>query len=472
LQRRQGALQTALAEGASSAVLLEAWAELGRGYLAQGFDAAAEKSFAAAEALAPDDAEWPYLRAHALRRQSRGEDARAAFSRAVELEPENVPSLVWRGEMEALLDQAEAAEATVGQALALDPDNAMALFRAGQLAAESEDYARAAELLGRVLEVQPDADRVRHPYALALRELGRLDEAQAQLAQAGERKPGQPDQRLARVDAAATGVEVLVTRGGQAFERGDLREALELFDRAVRLAPDHAGAHVNFGAALISAGRPAVARRHLERAVELEPDNAMARFSLGTFFGSYEEDGPAIEHLSHAIAIDPELDAARFNLANALRRQGRCRDAVPHYARLLEKNPSNRAARFGHADCYVATNQWAEALAALQAAEQAAPDDARLLALHARLLSCCPADGIRNGTEAVRLAEQAVRLQPNAEQGRTLALAYHEAGDREKALEWARATLAAAERAGARKTATTMSQTVSQIENGYPCRTP
>ena len=472
LRRRDAALRAALESGQAGAELIAAWADLGRGYLAQGFDGPAEEAFAAAEQLAPDDAEWPYLRGHALRRQSRGEDARSAFARAVALEPGNVPSLVWRAEMESAVGDERAAAATVQEALNLAPDNAMALFRAGQIAAENEDFEEAARLLGRMLEVQPDADRVRHPYALALRELDRIDEAQAQLALAGERKPGQPDPRLARVDAEATGVEVLVTRGGKAFERGDRQKALALFERAVNVDPNHVGAHLNFGAALLATGRPGLARRHFELSVELEPDNAQARFNLGTFFGSYEEDGPAVEHLSRAVELDPELDRARFNLANALRRQGRCREAGAHYARVLSKDPANRAARFGQADCFVATNRWAEALSALREAEIAAADDARLLSLHARLLSCCPDDGIRDGAKAVELASRAVRLVPNADHGRTLALAYHEAGNREKALEWARGTLDAAERAGAPKTALTMKQVLAQIENGYPCRVP
>jgi len=472
LQGRDARLRVALESGQGGAELIAAWADLGRGYLAQGFDGPAAESFAAAELLAPGDAEWPYLRGHALRRQSRGDEARSAFARAVELEPGNVPSLVWRAEMESAVGDEQAAAATVQQALSLAPNNAMALFRAGQIAAENEDFEEAARLLGRVLEVQPDADRVRHPYALALRELDRIDEAQEQLALAGERKPGQNDPRLARVDAEATGVEVLVTRGGKAFERGDRQEALALFERAVGVDPKHVGAHLNFGAALLATGRPGLARRHFELAVELDPDNAQARFNLGTFFGSYEEDGPATLHLSRAVELDPQLDRARFNLANALRRQGLCREAGEHYAQVLSKDPANRAARFGQADCFVATNRWVEALAALREAQLAAADDARLLSLHARLLSCCPDDTIRDGAKAVELASEAVRLVPNADHGRTLALAYHEAGDRENALKWARATLAAAERAGATKTALTMSQVVKQIENGYPCRVP
>ena len=65
-----------------------------------------------------------------------------------------------------------------------------------------------------------------------------------------------------------------------------------------------------------------------------------------------------------------------------------------------------------------------------------------------------------------------MRLEPHPNHGRILAFAHFEAGNTEKALEWARGARDAAIRGGAAKLEMSLEQTLTQLENGYPCRQP
>lgn len=472
LAEREQVLRELLESGAGGDELARAWGALAAGHLSQGLGEAAADCYAAAEALQPRQHAWPYLRGHAERIAGRSREMRAAFVRAAELAPEDVPSLVWAAESEADLENPEAARELVDRALRLDPDNTMALFRAGQLAAEQEDFERAERLLRRALELQPDADRMHLPLALVLRELGRLDEAQEHLERAGTRKPAIHDPLLAAVQREKTGATVLVNAGAQAFERGDLEQALALFARAVELDPESSSAHANFGAALLRAEREDEAHHHLKAAVELAPDDADARFNLATFYARHERDDLAVVRYREALEIDAEHEAAHFNLANALRRRGRCDEALSHYERVLERTPSNVEARLARAICLVALTRWEPALEALEELRRIAPGDARALNLQARVLACCPDERLRDPPKAVALATEAVRIQPWPEHARTLALAHHSAGNVEKALEWARGTVDAVERAGQEDAAIEFRLTLRQIEQGHRCVTP
>ena len=472
LEKRISELEERRRQGADAKVLAASWGRLGASYLAQGFGDAAAECFVQSEKLDPGNYAWPYLRGHSLRVSSRNEEMLAAFRRAAELAPEDVPSLVWVAEAESSLENAAAAREFAERALRLDPDNAMALFRLGQLAADDEDFERAERLLSRALEVQPDADRIRRPLGLALRELGRMEEAEAQLKLAGSRKPGQPDPILQQVELEKTGPNVLVNTGAQAFQRGDVEEALGLFARAVELDPENASAHGNLGAALLRLGRDDDAHFHLKRAVELAPGDAGALFNLGTFYAKHERDDLAAAHFQEAIEADPTHEAARFNLANAFRRRGRCEDAIAHYDYLIERSPSHVEARLARAVCLKNLTRWEPALEALESLRTLVPEDARVLNLEARILACCPDDTLRDPDKARALATEAMRIQPWPDHARTLALAYHALGDVEKALEWARGAADAVERAGQEDAALDYRQTVKQIEGGYPCRTP
>ena len=117
---------------------------------------------------------------------------------------------------------------------------------------------------------------------------------------------------------------------------GRLPEAEEYCRKALVIAPDFADAHNNLGQILIAAQRPeeaVIAQRH---ASEIEPHNAIFLFNLGVALqtrpdGLQEAEGRYRE----ALEITPDFAPALVNLVTLLMRQGRPSEAHPLALRLL-----------------------------------------------------------------------------------------------------------------------------------------
>ena len=99
--------------GASLSERAAAYASLGRLFLAAKLNDEAELSYRHAQTLAGDDMRWPYMLGHVYLTKGDQAKAAAAFERALELRPDDVPALVWLAS--ARLDEGrfEAAEAPV-----------------------------------------------------------------------------------------------------------------------------------------------------------------------------------------------------------------------------------------------------------------------------------------------------------------------------------------------------------------------
>jgi len=90
-------------------------------------------------------------------------------------------------------------------------------------------------------------------------------------------------------------------------------EAIEPFERAVRLDPESFEAQHNLGLTYFRLKRYAEARRPLERAVDLRPDYFGSNALLGATLFALKEDASALAVLEHAHSLNPE-DADTSNL--------------------------------------------------------------------------------------------------------------------------------------------------------------
>jgi Flp pilus assembly protein TadD len=91
-------------------------------------------------------------------------------------------------------------------------------------------------------------------------------------------------------------------------------EALAEFREAIRLDPSHADAHNNAGAMLHVAGRLDEAETHYRRAVAIQPDNADARSNLGRLLAATGRDRFAAEQFRAAVGLRPDHVSALAGL--------------------------------------------------------------------------------------------------------------------------------------------------------------
>lgn len=165
---------------------------------------------------------------------------------------------------------------------------------------------------------------------------GALDSRQAPVS------PVLPEDTTAR-EAYLIGRGLLPSR-----DPGQLEEARRGFERVLALEPDHAGALVGLGEALLRMGRGQEARRPLERALRLEPNDPQAHHLLAQvlLFNSWEW-GPAERHLARAIELRPGHAAAYQVRAYWLAMTGRMEEALASMTTALRLDPLSS---YVHAD--------------------------------------------------------------------------------------------------------------------------
>lgn len=143
------------------------------------------------------------------------------------------------------------------------------------------------------------------------------------LANAVERRPGSPE-ALCNLALALRGL-------------GRLDEAVAACDAALALSPDHAPAHHNRGNALLDLDRPAEAAAAHERAVALDRKNAESLYGLGNALRELHRFDAAMDCYEKALEIAPGRADIRFNVALLNLLTGRLREGFAGYSHRLEK---------------------------------------------------------------------------------------------------------------------------------------
>ncbi|MEO1083375.1 MAG: tetratricopeptide repeat protein [Acidobacteriota bacterium] len=318
------------------------YGDLGKLYLVYAFNDAAAAALRNASTLAATF-ESIYLEGVAWQRQGALDRAAEAFDAALEQRPDDVPALLRRGAVAWESGDPETAAALYGRAVTLAPDSAAALY--GLALTKRRAPAEAVPLLEAALASDPSADAVHHALGLALRDLGRPEEAAVHLAQAGQRRPEAPDPLFDRLGNLLQDADIHIAQGTRAMTSGDVDNALAHFQRAVQLEPENAEALHNLGAALGRLRRHPEALAHLQRAAELDPENAGVHFDLATSFANLGRLEDAARAFTAAVEHDPGDREARRRRAQVWAALGRVDGARSDLRALLEDYPSDAASR-------------------------------------------------------------------------------------------------------------------------------
>ena len=265
-------------------------------------------------------------------------------------------------------------------------------------------------------------------------------------------------------------------------DQGDTDQAIDHYQHAVALRPAYAEAHYNLGRLLVGQGRVDDAVAHYEKALEINPGDPEAQNNLGVTLFTIGRVDDAIAHYQKALEIEPEYAEAscnlanaliskgdfdgaiaryetcvaaipdqaeaQYNLASALLRKGRTDEAIIRYQKVLQLYPENADAHANLGSAFAAKGGVRDAVAEYTKAMEIAPENVAALSNLAWLLATSADRSLRNGTEAVRLAERAEsassRSDNHATALRVLAAAYAEAGRFADAKETAQQALQAA----------------------------
>ncbi len=214
------------------------------------------------------------------------------------------------------------------------------------------------------------------------------------------------------------------------YDEGQKEEAVELFRKAIRINPNYYEAINNLGFIFASQKRFDEAIEQYRRAIRIKPDYIIALNNLGLALAAQGRFDEAIENYRTALKISPYDYDALNDLGIALTARGQPDEAIKDFQKAVLIEPKN-------ADCHL---NWGTALEQLGRTSEAVIQYREALKLNPNLmaalnnlawiLATSPDDELRNGAEAVRLAERACELTQYHEPlfiG-TLAAAYAEAG--------------------------------------------
>lgn len=355
-----------------------------------------------------------------------------------------------------------------GAALEASPNDPLALFNMAMALVELGEKDAAKELMRRAITSDEDFRNPHYNLALVLAEQGDLEGAEQHFRRAAEIDPLDLEARVRRAD--------VLTRLGR------IDPAIALLNDVLEADPALPVARLTLGAAYQEAGDRESAAAALLQVLDAAPgaprERADAHYRLALLTEADPAADDAILHLQQAIEIDPDFAAAHALLGHLLGRQERYVEAASHYGRALVRDPTNAAWHEGRAMALILGQRYQAAQSGLVSARRALTSggDTPTAAIHldsllARLLAASPDPSVRNGAEAVAIAQRLMSGRPTLDHAETLAMALAEVGDFDRAANLQEQVLSEVERRGSSPTAG-QRQRLRAYKNGEPVREP
>ncbi|MFC1635214.1 tetratricopeptide repeat protein [Planctomycetota bacterium] len=215
-------------------------------------------------------------------------------------------------------------------------------------------------------------------------------------------------------------------------------EAVEAYRQAIAIAPDYTTANFHLGLSLGILERYEEAIAAFKRAIKADPGFSFQYYGLGLVYdesGRYEE---AIEAFNQAIGIDPRFAEAYCQLGSTYCKLGHQDDAIRFQKKAIEINPDDGSLHNYLGVTYSRFGLYEDSVNAYRSAVAIDPNAYIGYNNLAWLCATCPDSQFRDGTKALELAKKACELTDieDAHCLTSLAAAYAECGDFEKAIEY------------------------------------
>jgi protein O-mannosyl-transferase len=257
-----------------------------------------------------------------------------------------------------------------------------------------------------------------------------------------------PGRRAAQVGLPALALlccTLLTTR-----QLGYWRDSITLLQHAARVESRNFIARVMLGNAFFERGQLDPALREYRAAARLRPNYAEAWDHAGLVLAQQGKPGEAVPYFRKAVELAPGWAQPQGDLALVLLHEGHKDEARAAYQELTRLLPATPEGYRDLADMLNQGQQFAEAIQCYREALRLQPDFLAVLNNLALLLATCEQRQLRNGPDAVRLAERACQLTDRRDANLlgTLAAAYAQAGQFSQAIKTVQEAQAAAKASG------------------------
>ena len=234
----------------------------------------------------------------AYNREDRMEEAIKTAGRLVDIEPDNIPVLLMRANLNFMAEKYEAAIADCNRVIALDATNASAYY----LAAKAKKAA--GDVLGTIVSLS-QAITIKEDFA-----------------------------------------EALLLRAEMMLSTRDYKDGLQDIEKVIGLMPEEENAFLIRGRLHEALGDDQAAEQDYEVVTGLNPFNEQAYLQLGTLYIAREQPDKAIELFDEAIELKPEFPRAYSERGRAKLMKGDKNGSVEDLKKALEELIDNY--RCGH----------------------------------------------------------------------------------------------------------------------------
>jgi tetratricopeptide (TPR) repeat protein len=385
---------------------------------------------------------------------------RTLFTHAVEVNDQDYLSRTVLGDMFRREGDFEQATNYLNRAIELRPNSEVPWHGLGLALAALHKSDDAEKAFQTALQRSPADAHILTDYAWLLSDLGRLDEAEAELQKARQANPDLLEPRL--------GLVTIYQKGGR------LNDAAKQCEEILQLDPANQPARVRLAAICSVLGQYDRAVLNYREAVRLNPTNYNARIGLGLALIESHDLAAAEAAFTMVLQSDSRNAAALDGLGFVLAQKGQFDAAGARFTESLQVDPKNPTTHLHYAMTLTAQGQAAAAVREYHSALELNGNFVIALNNLAWLLASHPDATVRNGAEAVTLAERAARLTGNGQPFvlGTLAAAYAEAGRFNEAIATAEKARDLASQAGIAELTERNKQLLLLYRDGKPYHEP
>lgn len=165
-----------------------------------------------------------------------------------------------------------------------------------------------------------------------------------------------------------------LTLGNALIQMAKTEQAIDCYQRAIKLCPNFYEAYYNLAVAEISQQNWQAAKVAFQQALNLNPDHAESHYGLGKVAEQAEQLKTAATHYWKAIQLNPEFAVAYFNLGEILLKLRYWEKALPICYKAAQLNPQLSWAHHNLGYALLKHQKWQAAFAALYRAIKLNPD--------------------------------------------------------------------------------------------------
>jgi tetratricopeptide (TPR) repeat protein len=189
--------------------------------------------------------------------------------------------------------------------------------------------------------------------------------------------------------------------------------ATEQYRFLLRLKPDDAGLHNDFGNVLLSEHNLDAAMGEYYAALRLEPEMSTPHNNIGLCLAQKKDLDGAIAEFRKALDLNPNEQHTQIFLGNALAEKGDLKGAKDQFQDAIQKNPKDAETRVGVAFALAQSKDEAGAITQLKAALELEPDSPGAENNLAWIYATSENPKLRNPAQALILARRAVATSPS-----------------------------------------------------------